>query len=107
MKLALTLTLFMCNDVAEALKTMYIFGHPRVLIPSEYRENLYIEKPKYHDDACYRVIFYIYDNYAITSLNDNFTKEKMRVVRLIEAREYICTNEPHLCAYFFKQKQKI
>lgn len=106
LKLSLTLTLFFCNNAAEALKAMYVFGHPRILIPAEYRDDLYIENPKYHDDACYRVIFYVYVKYTVASLDDIFTIEKMRVERLKYALDYICENEPHLCDFFFEKKSK-
>ena len=104
LKFSLALTLFKSNNITEALRSMYVFGHPRIIIPAEYREIIYIEDPKYHDDACYRVIFYVYAKYTVTLSNDIFTIEKKRVSRLKYALDYIYNKEPHLYAYFFEKK---
>lgn len=85
---------------------MYVLGHPRIIIPADYREIIYKEDPKYHDDACYRVLFYIFAKYTPAPSDNDFKKEKMRVTRMKEAREYICENEPQLYTFFFEINSK-
>lgn len=106
LKFALTLTLFKSDSITEALKSMYVYGYRWEIIPSEYREDLYLEDPSYHNDACYRVLFYIFAKYTPAASDNDFKREKMRVTRMIEAREYICKNEPHLYTFFFGESSK-